>query len=612
MDSMDKYLGRMLDDRYEILERIGEGGMAVVYKAMCHRLNRLVAIKILKDEYEDDEEFRARFQSEAQSVAMLSHPNIVSIYDVSHSEGVEYIVMELIDGITLQMYMARKGVLAWKEAMHFATQISKALEHAHEKGIVHRDIKPQNVMILRDGNIKVADFGIAALESAQESKSNQTVGSVHYIAPEQAKGAAPDTRSDIYSLGVVMYEMLTGKRPYEAETAEQVARLHIAGIATLPREINSDIPAELERITMKAMSADINERYQTASELLSDLENFRQLQAVAAAKTADVAPSSEVTEGLEQPEDDEDSVPDVQPLGRTGEMTKEKYKLRRTRSRKVSILSGVCGVLVFLLAAFIFLWNYWLKDIFSVAERVNVPSFVGMNYQEVIDNTDYTSIFSFSIELAIDPSVPDGEVIAQDPEADRSMMIVPEKIPVTLTVSTGVVETEVIDVTLKQYQEATIELQNAGFHVEAIYEPSDSVDEDYVIRTQPAAGESIAAGDTVYIYISAGPEIKTVTMPQLVGMTLDAALARLESSGLDYGEPTYLASEYDEGTVIRQSVAAYEEVDEHSRIYLWVSSGPEETPSPSPTPTPTPESTPTPPPTSTPLYYFADDTEATP
>ncbi len=598
MDNMDKYLGRMLDDRYEIIEPIGVGGMAVVYKAMCHRLNRYVAIKILRDEFARDEEFRKRFQTEAQAVAMLSHPNIVSVYDVSHTEGVEYIVMELIDGITLMQYMKCKGALGWKEALHFSVQISKALEHAHEKGIVHRDIKPQNVMILRDGTIKVADFGIAALESAQEKKSDQTVGSVHYIAPEQARGEAPDPRSEIYSLGVVMYEMLTGTRPYDGDTAEQIARQHIAGNPVPPGDVNPDIPDELERITLKAMSADINARYQTATELLTDLEDFRQQQAAAAAR-ADAAQGGEISE--EGYLYDFNISPDVTPLGNAGEMTKEKYQLRRRRARKVSILSGVCGVLVFMIAVFIFLWNYWLKDIFSVAERVNVPSFVGMDYQEVIDNPNYTSIFSFSIELAIDPSVPDGEVISQDPEADRSMMIVPEKIAVTLTVSTGVVETEVIDVTNIQYQEATIQLQNAGFRVEPVYEANDTVTEDYVIRTQPAAGESIAAGDTVYIYISAGPEIKTVTMPQLVGMSLESAVERLESSGLSYGEPTYLHSDYDAGTVIRQSVTAYEEVEEHSRIYLWVSSGPEPTPTPSPTPSEEPQES------EDPGYVFIDE-----
>ena len=215
MDKMDKYLGTTLDDRYVIKKVIGSGGMAVVYRATDNRLKRSVAVKILRDELEADVEFRRRFQTEAQAVAMLSHPNIVSVYDVSHSEDVEYIVMELIEGVTLMQYMQKRGALGWKEALHFSVQIARALEHAHSKGIVHRDIKPQNVMILRDGTIKVADFGIAALETRQEQRSDQTVGSVHYIAPEQARGEQPDTRSDIYSLGVVMYEMLTGRMPYD-------------------------------------------------------------------------------------------------------------------------------------------------------------------------------------------------------------------------------------------------------------------------------------------------------------------------------------------------------------------------------------------------------------
>lgn len=590
--NMDKYLGTMLDDRYEILEVIGTGGMAVVYKAMCHRLNRYVAVKILRDELANDEEFRKRFQTEAQAVAMLSHPNIVSVYDVSHSDGVEYIVMELIEGVTLMQYMKKKGALGWKEALHFAVQISKALEHAHEKGIVHRDIKPQNIMILKDGTIKVADFGIAALESAQEKKSDQTVGSVHYIAPEQARGEQPDPRSDIYSLGVVMYEMLTGKMPYDGDTAEQVAMKHITGHPVPPQELNPEIPEELAAITLKAMNSDINARYQSASELLRDLEDFRKQQAAANLGSG----SDEDLEILDV------ITPDVHPIGKSGELSKEKYARRRRRSRKVSILSGACGVLVFLIAVFVFLWNYWLRDIFSVAERINIPNFVGASYEDIVNSSEFKKLFNFEVNYAIDPDVPEGQIISQDPEADRSMMVVPEGIDVSLTVSTGVRQTVIPDVTNKHYQEATIELQNAGFIVEiANTEASDTVTVDYVISTDPAPGEELAAGSTVFLTVSAGPSIKLVTMPNLVGSTEKDAIARIESSNLSYGDTTYIHSDYDEGTVIRQSIDAYSEVEEHTRIFIWVSLGPETTPTPEPTPSPTPPAE-----SAGPGYYFAD------
>ena len=570
-NNMDKYLGTCLDDRYEIVEVIGAGGMAVVYKAIDQRLNRFVAVKILRDELARDEEFRARFQIEAQAVAMLSHPNIVSVYDVSHTAGVEYIVMELIEGVTLMQYMQKKGALSWKEAAHFSTQIAKALEHAHSKGIVHRDIKPQNIMILRDGTIKVADFGIAALESAQEQRSDQTVGSVHYIAPEQARGETPDTRSDIYSLGVVMYEMLTGQMPYDGETAEQIALKHIAGVAVPPRQLNAEIPEELERITLKAMNADIRERYQSASELLTDLEEFRKQQAALGRDSG------------EEYEDYEGVIPDVRPIGTTGEMSQAKYARRRKRSRKVSIMSGAVGVLVFMIAVFVFLWNYWLRDIFSVAERIELPNFVGQNYESIVNNSSYRDLYNFTVTYSIDPEVSEGVIISQDPEAGRSLMIVPEGIDVTLTVSTGVRQTTVPDVLNDPYSEATVTLQNAGFKVETQYAASDTVTEGYVISTDPAPGEQLAQGSTIFVTISSGPVERTVSMPNLVGRTESEAKSILNSNNLAYADTTYIESDQEEGTVIRQSINAYEEVPEHTRIYIWVSTGPAETPEPTDT-----------------------------
>ena len=257
---MDQYIGTLLDNRYEILEVIGTGGMAVVYKARCNRLNRLVAIKVLKQELSQDEEFRRRFHAESQAVAMLSHPNIVSVYDVSHSNNLDYIVMELIEGITLKQYLEQKGRLNWREALHFSTQIAKALEHAHSRGIIHRDIKPHNIMILKDGSVKVADFGIARISSAQNTLTREALGSVHYISPEQAKGGKVDYRSDLYSLGVVMYEMLTGRPPFDGDTPVSVAIQHINAKPVMPRELNPDIPEGFEQITMHAMAADISKR----------------------------------------------------------------------------------------------------------------------------------------------------------------------------------------------------------------------------------------------------------------------------------------------------------------------------------------------------------------
>ena len=271
----DKYIGRLLDNRYEIQEVIGSGGMAVVYKARCHRLNRLVAIKILKDELSEDQEFRRRFHAEGQAVAMVSHPNIVSVFDVSSQGDANYIVMELIEGITLKQYMEKKGVLNWKETLHFAMQIAKALEHAHSKGIVHRDIKPHNVMVLKNGSVKVMDFGIARMISHGNTLTKEALGSVHYISPEQARGGRVDDRSDIYSLGVVMYEMMAGRPPYDGESPVSVAIQHINGGAALPSVLNPNIPGGLEQIIMKAMAHNVSDRYPSATRMLADMEEFR-------------------------------------------------------------------------------------------------------------------------------------------------------------------------------------------------------------------------------------------------------------------------------------------------------------------------------------------------
>lgn len=557
MDTNDKYIGKMLDDRYEIREIIGEGGMAIVYRALDHRLNRDVAVKIMRDEMAADEEFRRRFCTESHAVAMLSHPNIVAVYDVSHNDNVEYIVMELVDGITLKQYMERKGIVAWKEVVHFTKQISKALAHAHERGIIHRDIKPQNIMLLRDGTIKVGDFGIAALENEVYENNGEAIGSIHYIAPEQARGECPDARSDIYSLGVMMYEMLTGGLPFTGNTLGEIAVQHMNAKPVPPHEKNPEIPLELERITLKAMNAELSERYQSANALLSDLEAFIHTPVTIEGDGADY------------------ENPDVKPVRSSTELSRERYKLRRRRSGVVSFMSGTFGLLVLAVALFAFLWNFWLKDVFSPAERIALPNFEGSNYDSIINNTELNSMYKFNVIYISDDSVEPGIVISQSPAAGRSMMVTPSGIEVDLTVNAGVSLTSVPDVLNTDYRDAMRNLRAAGFNVEIENAASDSYTKDYVIATSPVAGEQLSSGSTVYITVSAGPEIQYVSMPNLVGSTEDSAISRIESSNLSYGGSDRVVSDYEAGTVIDQSISSSESVAEHTKVYLTVSSGPQ-------------------------------------
>ena len=560
MNENDKYLGMLLDDRYELQEQIGEGGMAYVYRAVDRRLNRSVAVKIMRDEMAADEEFRRRFCAESQAVAMLSHPNIVAVYDVSHSDTMEYIVMELIDGITLKQYMNRRGILSWKETVHFSKQIARAMAHAHERGIIHRDIKPQNIMLLRDGSIKVADFGIASLENELQESSGQAIGSIHYIAPEQARGELPDARSDIYSLGVVMYEMMTGVVPYAGDTLGEIAVKHINANPKPIHEVNPDIPKVLEEMIARAMASGLQDRYQTAAELADDLEALSR--------------ESEYHDPEEAPAD-EISVPDVKPVRSVSELSKKSFARRRRRADRVVFLSGAFLVLALALGLFYFLWNYWVKDIFTPAERIPLPDFVGRNYEQMANDPDLLKLYRFEVTYVVDANAAPNLVVKQDPKPGRSVMVVPSGIVVRLEVSMNSSQVTVPDVVGRGYLDALLLLQNQGFFCEIENATSDTVPHDAVISTSPSAGELITYGSTIYITVSSGPEILFVDVPNLVGISEDSAIAKLEAAHLSYGGSESRASSFEAGTVIGQIPEAFTQIEEHAKITLIVSTGPE-------------------------------------
>ena len=583
---MDQYIGKMLDDRYEILELIGSGGMANVYKARCHRLNRLVAIKILKSDLAENADFRRRFHDESQAVAQLSHANIVSVYDVSTNSDTEYIVMELIDGITLKQYMERRGRMDWRESLHFITQIMRGLSHAHSRGIIHRDIKPQNIMVLRDGSVKVADFGIACLADSAQTLTQEALGSVHYISPEQARGDRPDARSDIYSSGVVLYEMLTGRLPFEGESAVSVAIQHLSSIPLAPREINPDIPEQLELICMKAMAPDLEHRYQSADAMIADLEAFRKNPEVEMkfdlsdlrpeendepTRTIRTMPSHTVTIPVHQPERnyprrerDEDEEP------------------RRAGSGKRGVLVG--AVTVAAVAVVIVLFKTILGSFApAVVDQYQVPDLYNMTIEEAENDPRIEGVFEIQkagSEFSAD--VPEGHILRQDPKKEETRK--GSQLVIQVWVSAGEETGEVPDLENKSEQDARILLEklNKEYNLELTVEApeelkqfSEEITEGYVIKTEPAQGEILKKGDTVKLILSKGPDIKPVTVLPFVGMSIDSVLSQLESYKLtcDAADVEVVDSDKPGGTIVWQSPASGETVPEWTTIKFRVSAG---------------------------------------
>ena len=583
---MDQYIGKMLDNRYEILERIGTGGMAVVYKAKCHRLNRLVAIKILKSDLAQNEEFRRRFNAESQAVAQLSHPNIVSVYDVSRGGDTEYIVMELIDGITLKQYMEKRGQLNWRESLHFITQIMRGLSHAHSRGIIHRDIKPQNIMVLRDGSVKVADFGIACLADSAQTLTQEALGSVHYISPEQARGDRPDARSDIYSSGVVFYEMLTGRLPFEGESAVAVAIQHLSSIPLAPREINPDIPEQLELICMKAMAPDLEHRYQSADAMIADLENFRKNPNVEMKfDLSDLRPdeSDEPTRPIRTVGGHVAAQPVYQPeRSYSRREQEEEDEPRRSGSGKRGVLIGAVAVAAIALVVVLF---RTILSSFSapMADQYQVPDLYDMTIEEAENNPRVKDIFEIQkagSEFSSD--VQEGHILRQDPKGGENRK--GSQLVIQVWVSAGEETGEMPDLKNQTLQDARILLEklNKEYNLELTVEApedqkqySDDIPADSVISTIPAKGETLKKGDTVTLIVSQGPEVKPVTVPTFVGLNIDDTLAQLSGYGLvcDSADVELVESDKEGGTIVWQSLDPLSKVDEGTRIQFQVSAG---------------------------------------
>lgn len=611
---MESYIGHTLGGRYEVREIIGTGGMAVVYKAYCNVLNRYVAIKVLKEEFAQDEEFRKRFYNEAQAVAKLSQNNIVSIYDVCRDEnGANYIVMELCEGVTLKDYLRKKHHLTWQETLYFAQQVARALDHAHSRGIIHQDIKPQNIMLLRDGTAKVMDFGIASFANNQETRkvTSEAIGSVHYISPEQAKGITADFRTDLYSLGIVMYEMLTGTLPFRGETAVAVVMQHMNTVPPVPSSLVPEIPKAMDEIVMHAMCPNASQRYSSALDMYRDMERLRSnpnliltyssrnsdLDATRAIQYDDDATQllrpvdeGQQTQYVPHPADNTASEQPrkrvYQPVEEDDEEDEieEPVNVKRTRTKKKSgsskIIVGV--VIVALLAAV----AYMASGLFGgEKEMVSVPNFISLNYEEEVKDNGQYSDFTIRVTTHKDSSgeYEDGEIIDQDPQAETK---VEKGSTVTLTVVS--IEEDTTDeesntVTVpsvygKTYEDAQSTLRARGLPATRTTKNSDSVEEGTVIGSDPEAGAEVPVGSTVTVIVSSGPANTKQKVPDLTGMTQSAAQKMLESYGLALGDVSQEESDSPAGTVISQTVPEGTEVAKGTRVGITIAKAAEQTP----------------------------------
>lgn len=581
---MDKYIGKRLDGRYEIHELLGVGGMAYVYKAYDNIEKRWVAIKILKEELAGNSDFLRRFRNESKAIAVLSHPNIVKVYDVSFGDRIQYIVMEYIDGITLKQYIEQQGEIKWREALYFTVQILRALQHAHEKGIIHRDIKPQNIMLLEDGTIKVTDFGIARFSQAEtQTMTDKAIGSVHYIAPEQARGGYINDKADIYSVGVMLYEMLTGQLPFVADNAVSVAIMQMQAEPTPPSRINPSIPKGLEEITMHAMEKNPAQRFPSAADMLEDVERFRrnpeivfhygeQVDRAYAGTSADIYGNVQQNAAPQKYNDNYEY--------------EEEYVRSQNSNRASKIILGIVAAVVFV--AVIVGIGYLVKGkransgsgllsflpgfstSSTTSDEIVLPNFVGRIYDtDIKDNPDYADL-TFEITYGNVPSKQPGEVLRQTPAAG---MTVKKGKTVSLTVNGEAEQVVVEDVKGYKQQDAydALKALNLSPKIQAVADDDTAV--GYVVKTDPAAGSTVSTGTTVTIYVSSGPSTESAVIPNIVGYQYSAAKEELEAAGFVVTAEYDDESDKDENTVLSVSPNEGEKAKKGSVVTVTVSSG---------------------------------------
>ena len=577
---MDNLIGKRLDGRYSIESLVGVGGMANVYRGTDVKTGNQIAVKVLKDEFLDNEELVRRFKNESKAISILSHPNIVKVYDVSVTDKLQYIVMEYVDGITLKEYLKQRGgALTWKETVHFATQVLSALQHAHSKGIILRDVKPQNIMLLADGSIKMMDFGIARFSRAQsQTVSDKAIGSVHYISPEQAKGERTDARTDIYSVGVMLYEMLSGRLPFDGDGAVSIAIMQISEKPKPLAEIAPKTPAGLRQITEKAMEKDPDKRYQSAQEMLAAIEEFKRNPSIQFAyeyRSAEDNPERNINRVVSNTKSSPKSTSihtgDARRVGTSNPGRSKSAKKKKNASKGFSLLPIFFGMAVaFVIGAAILIYLIFTNSsnlLFSNRADVQVISFVGMTKDEFLA-TDYNSLLraEFPEEYSSEPA---GTIIRQTPKAGRT---VKEKQRIVLTVSLGTQYVTIPETKNMVAEDAEQTLKDMGLRVTKKPMSDNSVANGAVVYTQPAAGETVEGDSTVILYVSRSEVSKESQVPSLTGKTIEEA--RNEVKGLNLSIRTIeQASEQPAGTVLSQSPDAGSTVRKSSVITLVVSTG---------------------------------------